>query len=70
LKDAKDHFFPNFQVRLQVVSGRGPVTEPDHLDFIVEVDLCTGQDVKERARFLGQYDDMATEAIVGGAMGA
>jgi len=36
----------------------------------VEVNLCTGQDVKERARFLGQYDDMATQAVIRGAMGA
>jgi len=70
LKGAEDYFFPNFQVRLQVISGGGSVTKPNHLDFVVEADLCTGQDVKERTRFLGQYDDMATQAVIGGAMGA
>src|SRR6267378_6478553 len=38
------------------LGGWDPITEPDHLNLFREVDIRAGQDVKERARFLGQDD--------------
>ena len=52
LQGSENDGFLDLQTRSQVLGGRCPVTEPDDLDLVREVDLCTGQDVEESAGFL------------------
>ena len=68
LQGSENDGFPDLQARSQVLGGRGPVTEPDDLDLVRGVDLCTGQDVEESAGFLWQDDHMAQQSVVGGTV--
>ena len=52
LQGTEDDGFPDLQARSEVLGGRDSVTEPDDFDLLREVDLCTGQEVQESARFL------------------